>query len=231
MKEKKSNIISKTETKIIYESDINHLIHEFIQNKQDSEAESIPVLRNDISSYLFEYLTNYKVPNYFVNRISKTKINVRKTEPIPISIKIYNYVTNYLEKSYDAKIGTQLRFPIFEYYYLNRENNKIQMFESHVIGLDILPLEKFRLLTRIALKAYSVLKSLFERRSLILVNIEFEFGMYGDNVLICGELSPLTFSVWNLDAKKNIQQNYFNFSEDNILSSYQKLKWQLIPKI
>src|SRR5882762_4241438 len=53
-------------------------------SKNQTKRNEIAILRNGISSYLFEYVEEFRIASHFVNRLSETEMTVKKTEPIPI---------------------------------------------------------------------------------------------------------------------------------------------------
>src|ERR1700741_1486498 len=58
--------------------------------RKRSKNHEIGILRNTISAYLFEYVEEFHISTHFVNKLSDMEMTVKKTEPIPLNVKIYN---------------------------------------------------------------------------------------------------------------------------------------------
>ncbi len=231
MKEEAKLKFSDTDFCIYTEDTDSSVIQKFVHDSKisKSKADKISNIRADISAFLFEYLAQYQIPTHYIRKLSKNQLNILKTQNIPVSVHIFNYATSFIREVFTSEEGSPLMFPVIENYFINSESKKIPINESHIAGLNILPIEDFRSINKLALKVNALLKPLFERRNLILTEIELEFGKFKNKILVCGELSPATFRVWNASSSNKIDYDYFNFQGDNIYEQYNEFKKRLIP--
>jgi phosphoribosylaminoimidazole-succinocarboxamide synthase len=188
--------------KILYQTDrTEFLVMEFKSGtgagRKRGKTKSMGAIRNDISSYLFEYIEGFQVNTHFVKQTSDVKMNVKRLDMIPIIVKIYNVSTGSIAKRFDVKEGTVLTFPIVEYAYRNRNLDLPWLNETHVAAFNLATPDEFRVINRLASKVNAVLRALCERRDLILATVSLEFGRHSGQILLGDELSPSTCLFWD----------------------------------
>jgi phosphoribosylaminoimidazole-succinocarboxamide synthase len=165
-----------------------------------------------IASFLFQYLDNYHVPTHFVERYSDNELLVRKLKMIPIQVVVHNVVSTKLAQRFRIDEGQQLEFPIIEYFLKAPRLGNPQINETHALALGYARTEDLRGMGRMASKANAILKSLFDRRGLSLVEFTLEFGTAGDHICIGDEVSPDNCKIW--DKKKNRKLDKDRFLQD-----------------
>lgn len=236
-KSKGRELIYQGTTKNLYTADQpNLLIMEFIQESHDikklrGKTKSLVHIRAEISSYLFAYLEKYQIPTDFVRTLTDSELLIKNNKPIQTTVHVYNYATTSLSKRFDLKEGIPLTFPIFEYCYYNKDKSRTAINETHILSLGLTPIEDFKAINRLASKTNAVLRSLCERRNLVLTDVELEFGHIEDKIVLSGELSPLTCRFWNISEDGKYQRDYFNHSNENIYKVFSELNDRLLHKV
>ncbi|MFZ5434354.1 MAG: phosphoribosylaminoimidazolesuccinocarboxamide synthase [Calditrichota bacterium] len=165
-----------------------------------------------IAGFLFQYLENYHVPTHLLEQISDGELLVRRLRMIPISVVVHNMASPQLAQRFRLEDGQPLDFPIIEYYLKAPRLGNPQINETHALALGYAKMDDVRAMGRMASKANAILKSLFDRRGLSLVEFSLEFGDAGDHVCIADEITPDTCRV--LDKKKNRKLDRDRFLQD-----------------
>lgn len=213
--------------KILYQGDNpDFLIMEFkggTDGRKKSSAKNPGALRNEISSYLFEYLEGFQVNTHFVKKLSDAEMVVKRLTMFPILVKVFNVATGSLGKRLDLKEGSTLTFPILECVYKNRELGFPWVNESHAAALNITSADEFRTLTRLASKINAVLRALCERRDLILAAISLEFGRHKGQILLGDELSPSTCLFWDKSSKTKSEREKYRMNTPNAEEALKEL--------
>ncbi|HUL44352.1 MAG TPA: phosphoribosylaminoimidazolesuccinocarboxamide synthase [Bacteroidota bacterium] len=155
---------------------------------RNSEMES---LRNTISSYLFEYLEEYRIATHYIRKISDTEMMVKPTDAIPVQVRVFNVDDGSIAERFQGAKGSNFEFPIIEHYYSSGGLSP-WMNEYHVYALGVATPEEFKQMNRIASKANAVIRGLCERRQLGLAKAGFAFGRLKGQVVLIDELSPQT---------------------------------------
>ncbi len=184
-------------------------------------------INNEISSYLFEYLEGFHLPTHFIRKTSSTEMAVKNTEPIAMEFMIRNSVSNQFAKRFGLKEGQDLPTPVIELYYVQDEFHRSMLNEFHVYALSIASPDELRIMNRIASKANAVLRSLFERRGLKLVEFTLRFGRYKGQLIICDEISPETFKVWDFNSR-HLDKEHFRLTDSDGQEIYEELRNRIV---
>jgi phosphoribosylaminoimidazole-succinocarboxamide synthase len=215
----KREVIFEGSSKRLYATDRDNLL--LLEFKDDfldhngSKKTRIPgkgEINAGIASFLFQYLDNYHVPTHFVERYADTELLVRKLKMIPIQVVVHNVVSSKLAQRFRLDEGQPLEFPIIEYFLKAPRLGNPQINETHALALGYARTEDLRGMGRMASKANAILKSLFDRRGLSLVEFTLEFGTAGDHICIGDEVSPDNCRIW--DKKKNRKMDKDRFLQD-----------------
>src|SRR5437870_1381005 len=113
----KRELIGRREGKTLYHSEKPDLIiQEFLVDvpgepeNQVLFTQQISALRNEISSYLFEYIEGFRIPTHYVSKFSHTAMVIKRTEMIPLIVRVYNAPSGSLMKRFGIKGLTTLDF-------------------------------------------------------------------------------------------------------------------------
>ena len=194
----KGQLIGEGEGKAIYHSQKPDLvIQEFTSGsteggKKGSRAKDLNALRNEISSYLFGYIEGFHIPTHFVSKLSATSMVVRRTDNIPMTMRIYNACSGSLMKRLGLRERTSLDFPIIEHFYTAGKRSPTWMNEYHMYALNIVTPEELKQINRLASKVNAVLRGLCDRRKFFVADLQLGFVRFKEQILIGDELSPVT---------------------------------------
>ncbi len=157
-------------------------------------------LRNQISSYLFEYLKGFHVPTHYLGARPGAEMLVKYAEPLPLLARIYNTPDpGWAQRFGIADIG-RLEFPVIEHYLTAGAGAPSWINEYHLYAFNLAKPDEFRQVNRLATKVNAVLRGLCERRELAIADIGLTFGRYNNQVILTGELSHLTCTFLDASA-------------------------------
>jgi phosphoribosylaminoimidazole-succinocarboxamide synthase len=177
------------------------LIQEFIapqgtegdRNATGSQrASRLPILRNRISSYLFEYIRGFHVATHFVGEREGAEMLVKYAEPLPLLVKIFNAADEQWPERFGPAATGRMELPVIEHYLLASGGSPVWVNEYHLYAFNLLKPDEFKQVNRLASKVNAVLRGLSERRDLFLSGLQLSFGRFNDQVIVTGELSNLT---------------------------------------
>ncbi len=180
--------------------------------KKKPSTSDVASLRNEISAYLLEYVEGFHIPTYFVGTVSPNEMSVRKTEPIDLSVKVYNRGDNGLAERFGRTAAKELEFPVIEHFFLANGAGAPWVNEYHVSAFGIATPEEMKQINRISSKVNAVLRGLCDRRQLGLAGLTLGFGRYKGQVILAEELSPATCRFIDLADAKNPER--FSASHD-----------------
>jgi phosphoribosylaminoimidazole-succinocarboxamide synthase len=149
-------------------------------------------LRNQISSYLFEYLKGFHVPTHYASTRPGGEMLVKFAEPIPLIVRVYNIAEPEWPKKFGVELPARLEFPVIEHYLAGEKGALGWVNEYHLYGFGLVRPDEYRQINRLASKVNAVLRGLCERRELLLADARLTFGRFNNGIMLTGELSPST---------------------------------------
>lgn len=152
----------------------------------------LPLLRNRISSYLFEYLKGFHVATHFVGAREGTEMLVKFAEPLPLVVRVFNAAEERWVERFGPGARGRMDLPVIEHYLVASGGPPVWVNEYHLYAFNLLKPDEFRQVNRLASKVNAVLRGLSDRRDLFLADIQLSYGRYNDQVILTGELSNLT---------------------------------------
>jgi phosphoribosylaminoimidazole-succinocarboxamide synthase len=207
----KRGLIYEGKAKCLYATDReDYLVQEFKDEFPDGEGgRKNPVpgkgeSNNGISSFLFQYLESYHVPTHFVERYGPTEMLVRKLAMIPIEVEMYNIANVKLAKTFALVEGSQLEYPILEYYLKSDPLGDPMINEYHALALGYAQPDEMRTVGRLASKINAILKSFFERRGLLLASFKIEFGKQNNQIYVGDEISLDSCCFWDRKTNRRV---------------------------
>jgi len=173
------------------------LIQEFLtpgdpEPKKKGKTRDNATLRNEISSYLFEYLKGFHVPTHYLSSKPGTEMLVKFTDPLPIMVRVINRPDEKWAARFGLPRPLQLEFPVMEHFLLGKDGPPAWINEYHLYAFNILKPDEFRAVNRLASKVNAVLRGLSERRGMVLGELSLRFGRYNNQIIATDELSQLT---------------------------------------
>ena len=232
MKSPKQELLFETNEKSFYSAgNPDFIIQRFKSNgsnnvKHGSHPSELPLLKNRLGCYLFEYLTGFHIPTHFVQKHSENEMMLKNLKVFPLQVNVYNTAIGDFAKRFSVKEETALEFPVIEHYH-TFDHTKAWLNESHASAFNIATPEEFKQINRLSSKVNAVLRSLFERRNLELAALQLEFGRDDNQIYLGGELSLATCRI--LDGSSN--RHRFMLNGEPAEKAYAELHDRLLLKV
>lgn len=201
------------------------------EGRKHSRLRQVSALRNEISSYLFEYIEGFRIPTHFVSKLSSTAMVVKRLEMIPLVVRIYNSCNGTLLKRLSLREGTVLDFPVIEHFYLNGRKAPSWVNEYHMYALNIVTPEELKQVNRIASKVNAVVRGLCDRRNLFVADLQLAFGRFKDQIVLGDELSPVTCHFLDVTKENRRDQDRFLPDQENTVEIFTELNHRIKLKV
>lgn len=212
------------------------LIQEFLTSgapdvpevKKQGSPRDPAILRNEISSYLFEYLKGFHVPTHYMASRPGAEMLVKFADPIPLGVRVINRPDKKWAARFQLSNETSLEFPVVEHYLVGKDGLPIWVNESHLYAFNIVKPDEYRAINRLASKVNAVLRGLSERRGMSLADVSLGFGRYNGRIIATDELSQLTCRfLESSPVGRNSEVSYTPVSTatgDDLEALYSRLK-------
>lgn len=176
-----------------------------------------------IVRYIFEYLEGYNIPTHWEGSVSENQALVKHLKMLPIRVMIHNFAAGSLSERFNLKPGTQLKYPIIEYYLKNEELGNPSIAESHAYAFGYATPEEMKHISRLSSKVNAVLKAYLERRKLKLVDYRLAFGRLQNKIFLADEISPDNARMWHIDDSGKMEPGHFRFTNNSASASYKEI--------
>lgn len=180
-------------------------------------------LANEMSARIFSYLHDFRISNHFVEKSSESDALVRELAMIPLECIVWNVATADFGKRLGIRDGTELTFPVIEYWWKGAQAKLQLLNEFHIHSLGIATPEQMRSMNRIASKANVVLRPFFERRGLRLASMKLEFGLADGQLMIGDEISQRTCRFMDLLKTQSHRRDMFSDNAGATIKAYAEL--------
>lgn len=181
-------IISRTDDnfiKIQYKDEVDSPFGSFINAGIGAKFSSI-------NGFFLDYLNAFNVSTGF-RKISDNNIILQDHCRFPFYCKVLNIIDKRSSKIFNTKAGQNLPIPIIQFHYGCEKDNIIS--ESHLYAYDICSTDDVKIIKRICSKVNAVLKPYFERRDMILAEVNCFFGKCDDKLFLIDDFTPLSLKV------------------------------------
>lgn len=201
--------------KIIYSYGTNIIVHykddatAFNGEKKGSIINK-GVLNNKISSLIYTMLNDNGVPTHFIEMLNDRDQLCKRVEIIPLEVIVRNTVAGSMAKRYGLEEGMSLNSPVLELSYKDDDLNDPLINDYHVLAMELCTKEELDTLYSMALKINELIKAMFSKIGLNLIDMKFEFGKTADGeIVLADEISPDTCRLWDSSTNKKMDKDRF----------------------
>lgn len=179
------------------------------------------VLNNEITTIIFELLTKKNIPNHFIKKINDRDQLCKKVDIIPLEFIVRNTIAGSMAKRLQIKEGTVPKNTIFEICYKNDALNDPLINDHHAVAMDLCSYDDLSVMYDLADKINTVLKEVFIKENIILVDFKIEFGKTDQGeIVLADEISPDTCRFWDSKTLEKLDKDRFRRDLGSIEEAY-----------
>lgn len=201
-------------------------------NKKKHEIiDSKGVLNNLISEFIFTYLSNNNIPNHFIERLSPREQLIRKVEIIPIEVVIRNIAAGTFSNRFGIEEGKNLPKTLIEFNLKDDENDDPLVSEEHMKVFGWAKEDEIETMKKYAFEINTLLKKLFKKINITLVDFKIEFGRYYTNnnyeIILADEISPDSCRLWDMSSNEKLDKDRFRRNIGGLIEAYKEVATRL----
>ena len=180
------------------------------------------VMNNEITTLLFNELGKAGIKHHLVEKLNDREQLVMVVKIVPLEVIVRNVAAGSFAKRYGVEEGTPLKQPTLEFCYKNDALNDPMLNESHIIALGIATEEDLAVIKAQTVKINEILKNIFQKCNLILVDFKIEFGWTTDGeIILADEISPDCCRLWDATTNEKMDKDRFRRDLGNVEEAYQ----------
>lgn len=201
-------------------------------NKKKHEIiDSKGVLNNLISEFIFTYLGNNNIPNHFIERLSPREQLIKKVEIIPIEVVVRNIAAGTFSKRFGIEEGKILPETLIEFNLKDDENDDPLVSEEHMKVFGWAKEYEIETMKKYAFEINTLLKKLFKKINITLVDFKIEFGRYYSNnnyeIILADEISPDSCRLWDMNSNEKLDKDRFRRNIGGLIEAYKEVATRL----
>ena len=174
----------------------------------------------EISEFLFEKLEEKGIRTHYISTIPVSIMSCRRVDIIPIEVVVRNVAAGSIVRQTTLEEGQVINWPLVEYYLKDDEKDDPLLTEDRVNLMGYGNVLKD--LEYTAREVNCLLKSIFYKIGLTLVDFKLEFGYDSEgNLLLADELSPDGMRLWKEGTSESFDKDLFRKDEGDIVNTYQ----------
>lgn len=227
---KQGKLLYAGKAKSVFESEIpGRLIMEYrndtsaFDGKKLAQLDDKGMVNNKFNAFIMEKLQAAGVPTHFDRLLSDTESLVRSLDMLPVECVVRNRAAGSLVKKLGIKEGTELRPPVFEFFYKSDALGDPMINDCHIVTLGWATERQIAQMKALTLQVNDILTELFNAGGLILVDYKLEFGV-SDGVLMLGdEFSPDGCRLWDAETLEKMDKDRFRQDLGNVIEAYREV--------
>lgn len=182
-------------------------------------------IRNtEITTILFNYLSENGIPTHFVEKISDNEMIVKKVDIIKVEVVCRNVAAGSLVKKFGFKEGTALKTPLVEYYLKSDSLGDPLFTDAHIIALGLASSNELEYIKSLTLIINELLVSFFRRRNIRVIDFKLEFGKDKQgSIILADEISPDTCRFWDVETNEKLDKDRFRFDLGKVEDAYEEI--------
>jgi phosphoribosylaminoimidazole-succinocarboxamide synthase len=181
-------------------------------------------LNRRISDMIFAFLETGGVKTHFIKTINEYEVLIRKVHILPLEVIVRNIAAGSFSKKYGVPEGKPLKMALLEFSLKDDALGDPMISPSHAIALELVTEEQLNQISGVAMGINNLLKALFDRVNLTLVDFKIEFGTgSGGNILLADEITPDTCRLWEKDAGVKMDKDRFRQDLGGVEEAYREV--------
>ena len=116
--------------------------------------------------------------------------------------------------------GTELKTTVFEISYKNDELGDPLINDYHAVAIGATTFEELNKIYEMTGKINEILKELFLKANIRLIDFKLEFGRYNGEIVLADEISPDTCRFWDATTGEKLDKDRFRRDLGNVKDAY-----------
>lgn len=184
-------------------------------------------VNNHFNAFIMRHLEVAGVPTQFVALHSDTETVVKHLEMIRVESVVRNIAAGHLCSRLGVEEGIELTPPILEFFLKDDERHDPMISESTIRTFNWANDEEIAEMKALTLKVNEILKPLFAKVSLLLVDFKLEFGRFDGRLVLGDEFTPDGCRIWDAVTRQKLDKDRFRKDLGDVIESYEEVAQRL----
>ncbi len=230
----KRNELYKGKAKTVYATDDpNRLIMHFRDDVSAFDGVKLAKLElkgetnNKINAFVMAKLTEAGIVTHLVRVLNERESLVRAMRMVPVECVVRNVCAGSMAKRYGIDEGRRLPEPIFEFFLKSDALHDPLVNDDHIRVLGWASADEIAQMKALTHKVNGVLKPLFARSGIDLVDYKLEFGHPTDDphggLVLGDEFTPDGCRLWDAKSGEKLDKDRFRRDLGSVIEHYREV--------
>ena len=226
----KQKLLAQGKAKSMYETESESvLLMEFRDDASAFDGKKMSALNNkgkvnnQFNAFILDLLAKEGIETHFIETISTHESLVKKLDMFPIECVVRNRATGSLCRRLGVEDGLILDPPLFEFFLKDDALGDPLINENHILSFKWASQSDIDEMKRLTFQVNEILRELFDKANLILVDYKLEFGKFEGRVLLGDEFTPDGCRLWDKDTLEKLDKDRFRQDLGDVIESYQEV--------
>lgn len=193
-------------------------------NIKKATIEKKGVLNNAISSIIYRELEKAGVKTHFIEKLNDRDQLCRRVSIIPLEVIVRNVIAGSMAHRLGLEEGIEPKNTIYDLCYKREELGDPLINDHHAVALGLVSYEDLAQIYRMTARINKILKALFARINIRLVDFKIEFGRTSDGeIVLADEISPDTSRLWDMTTRERLDKDRFRRDLGRVRESYEEI--------
>ena len=178
-------------------------------------------LNNAITTIIYNYLIENGVSTHYVKTLNETDQLCKKVTIFPLEVIVRNVIAGSMAKRLGIEEGTLPTNTIFEICYKNDALGDPLINDHHAVAVGAATYDELNEIYAKTAKINELLKELFKKVGVTLVDFKVEFGKTSDGkIVLADEISPDCCRLWDAKTKDHLDKDRFRRDLGDVMGAY-----------
>ena len=193
-------------------------------NIKKATIERKGVVNNAISTILFRELAKAGIRSHYIETLNDRDQLCRRVEIIPLEVIVRNVIAGSMAQRLGIEEGTQPSNTIIDICYKRDELGDPLINDHHAVALGLVTYEELERIYAMTARINEVLKDLFARMNIRLIDFKIEFGRTPDGeIMLADEVSPDTCRLWDMTTNERLDKDRFRRDLGRVREAYEEI--------
>ena len=177
-----------------------------------------------ISTLIFKELQKAGVKTHYIETLNERDQLCRRVEIIPLEVIVRNTIAGSMAQRLGIEEGTQPGNVIYDICYKKDELGDPLINDHHAVALGAATYGELDEIYKMTAKINEVLKGLFAKMNIKLVDFKIEFGRTSDGeIVLADEVSPDTCRLWDATTNEKLDKDRFRRDLGKVREAYEEI--------
>lgn len=182
------------------------------------------ILSNAISTLIFRHLEANGIPTHYIDTLNERDQLCKKVQVFPIEVVVRNVIAGSMARQLGLEEGHEPKNTIYDICYKNDELGDPLMNDHQAVALELVTYEELAEIYQLAGRINEVLKELFRKINIKLVDFKVEFGKTEEGaIVLADELSPDTCRLWDSETGEKLDHDRFRRDLGGVREAYEEI--------